>query len=273
MVVTLGTETLSQYRGLSLYNSPYVSHRAGCALDCYPPSSTAPSPVSGTILAVETVDAPPKPYAADQDHLIVVDTGEYVARILHVRPAVEVGESVARGDSLGRLVRSGFFAPWVDDHIHLGFRSHGDDYRRASGSRPIALDVPLEPLAWDGTGTVVETGNTYAVLDSPTHPDPGAFFVGLDGGAGVLDGGLPHYEGGGLLADNVGGVATLLGQRVGTVDGRTVSWDDVTVLVDGEPITGISLFLAREADVGVKLVCPGGSLSVGQSVRVSIEPA
>jgi len=280
-MVTLDATHLDGYDRFSLYNSPYAAHREGCAIDLYPSDGrSAPSPVAGEVVATRTVDAPPKPYAAEQDHLIAIDIGSdprfetaSVARVLHVDPAVSPGDRLQRGDSLGRLLRSGFFAPWVDNHVHLGFRPADADYRRASGWLPITVDVPTEPLAWDGTGRVVETGDTYAVLDAPAHPDPSAYFVGLDGGAGVLDGGLPHYDGGGLFARNVGGATTLLGQRVGTVDGRTVAWDDVTVLVDGHPITGLSLFLARDGAFGAKLVCPELSLSVGESVTVSVQSA
>ncbi|MFB6184256.1 MAG: hypothetical protein ABEI96_06840 [Haloarculaceae archaeon] len=288
MAVTFGSTMLAQYRRFSLYNSPYVSHRGGCAIDLYPDSQTAaPSPVAGDVLETRTVDAPPKPYAVDHDHLIVLDAGEDVARVLHVNPAVEPGDAVDVGDSLGRMVRSGFFAPWVDNHLHLGFREHGTDYRRASGSLPIRVDVPVEPLSWDGTGTVVETDDTYAVLDSPTHPDPGKRFAGVAAGLigsrdrrAVLDGGLPHYDGGGLLAADGSAPAvatetdvTLAGHRVGTVagDGRTVEWADATVLANDREITGLSLFCARDAAFGAKLVCPDVDFAVGEDVTVTVE--
>lgn len=291
MAVTFGSTMLAQYRRFSLYNSPYVSHRGGCAIDLYPDSQTAaPSPVAGDVLETRTVDAPPKPYAVDHDHLIVLDAGEDVARVLHVNPAVEPGDAVDVGDSLGRMVRSGFFAPWVDNHLHLGFREHGTDYRRASGSLPIRVDVPVEPLSWDGTGTVVETDDTYAVLDSPTHPDPGKRFAGVAAGLigsrdrrAVLDGGLPHYDGGGLLrTDGTGGAPDggapdgdaihLLGERVGTADGRDVTWADVAVLANGDPVRGVAFAPGRDR-LGVKLVGEGVDLPVGTDVAVEIATA
>ena len=166
MAVTLPATVLRRYRRFTLYNSPYTAHDRGRAVDLYPGDATrpdpgdgdpvpAPSPVAGEVIGTRTARAPAKPYAADDDHLLLVDTaagdggieardGESpVARILHVDPAVEPGDRVAVGDPLGRLVRAGFFAPWVANHLHLGFRSPGADLHRASGSLPLA-SVALE---------------------------------------------------------------------------------------------------------------------------------
>ena len=324
--VTLGSRVLDQYSRFSLFNSPYPAHDDGCAIDCYPGGSdpdaelaeAAPSPVAGVVRETTTVRAPPKPYAADHDHLLLIDVeaprsaAGIVARILHVEPSVEPGDRVAIGDPLGRLVRAGFFAPWVGTHLHVGFRRPDQHLHRATGSLPITLDVPVRPLAWNGTGTVVTTGETYAVLDAPRHPNPGSEWVAIaaDGG-GVLDGGLPHYERGGLLDGGLahyergglldGGLAHsergglldggvpldergrvfdgkmaatgdvhLNGDRIGVAAGRSIDWADVTLLVDDEPIHGLSLFCARDAAFGAKLICPDRSFEIGETVTVSV---
>jgi hypothetical protein len=311
MAVTLPADVPGRYRRFTLYNSPYTAHDHGRAVDLYPGDAThpdpgddsllAPSPVAGEVIETRTFRAPAKPYAADDDHLILIDTaagtdeiataeGESpVARILHVDPAVRAGDRVTVGDPLGRLVRAGFFAPWVANHIHLGFRPPDADLHRASGSLPLALDPSLrvEPVAWDGTGTVVAAGETYAVLDAPAHPSPGDSFAGLaatvDTGAerrtGVLDGGLPHYDGGGLLwagaadpgcgDDSPGRAVELLGTRVGRATGRDVTWDDVTVRANGDPVRGIALAPGR-ARLGVKLVGEGVDFGVGTEVTVEL---
>ncbi|WP_222920153.1 hypothetical protein [Natrinema sp. SYSU A 869] len=291
MAVMLSEAVLARYERFSLYNSPYPAHDGGCAIDLYPGTlingrtTAAPSPVAGTVRETRTVRAPPKSYAPDHDHLILLEPADsspfagLTVRILHVEPSVAAGDRVDRGDSLGRLVRAGFFAPWVDNHLHVGFRGPDQNPYRASGSLPIELEVPVRPLEWDGTGRVVSTGDTYAILDAPPHPDPGTAFVGVradDGG--VLDGGLPHYDGGGLLQR--GGsierdgsserVVSLNGDRLGVADGRTIAWDDVTVTANGEPITGLSLFCARDSDFGAKLICPERSFERGERVRVRV---
>ncbi|WP_435159384.1 hypothetical protein [Haladaptatus sp. DFWS20] len=284
-MVGLSPAVLARYPRFSLYNSPYTAHDEGCAIDLYPGSragseatreTCTPSPVAGEVIETRTVTAPQKPYAVAHDYLIVVDTGDYLARMLHVKPGVEIGDRVEVGDSLGEMVRSGFFAPWVANHIHLGFRPRDSNPVRASGSLPIDLTVEIEPLAWDGGGRVVATGDTFVVLDSPTHPAPGERFAGIagtvDGESVVMDGGLPHYEGGGALCrngDRSPDSVSLAGSAVGVADGRTVTWDDVEVYANGAPITGISLFVARE-QFGAKLVCPGHDFSVGDSISMSI---
>ncbi|MBZ6494795.1 hypothetical protein [Natrinema longum] len=291
MAVTLPESVLARYERFSLYNSPYPAHDGGCAIDLYPGTlvdgrtTVAPSPVSGIVRETRTVRAPPKPYAPEHDHLILLEPSSpdpldgLTVRILHVEPSVEVGEHVERGDSLGRLIRAGFFAPWVDNHLHVGVRGPDQNPYRASDSLPIELGVSIRPLEWDGTGRVVSTGDTYAVLDAPAHPNPGAAFVGVgaDGG-GVVDGGLPHYDGGGLLArdgslEQAGtdeSVVSLNGDRLGVAAGRTIAWDDVTVTANDEPITGLSLFCARDGEFGAKLICPDRSFEPGEGVRVRI---
>ena len=212
---------------------------ASNAADRREAAERAPSPVAGDVVETRTVRCPEKPYAEDTDHLVVVDTGAYLARMLHVDPAVEPGDTLAVGDDVGRLVRSGFFAPWVDNHIHLGFRERDQNAVRASGSLPLDLGLSVESAPWDGRGRVVETGETWARLDAPEHPAPGETFAGLaadDGG--VLDGGLPHYEAGGATgeADPVSLLGTVVGDRI---DDRTVAWRDVTPTANGDPVRGL----------------------------------
>jgi hypothetical protein len=273
MAVTLGEDVLLQYRRFSLYNSPFVAHDHGCAIDLYPGDEwesvdTAPSPVAGEVIETRAVSAPPQPYAADEDYLILVDIGDYIARLLHVKPGVEPGDTVAVGDPIGTLVRAGFFAPWVPNHIHLGFRSPDANPHRASGSLSISLAVDPEPVPWDGTGTVAETGDTWAWLDAPDHPAPGDRFAGIESAGGVLDGGFPHYDGGGILGG--GTRAEIAGQRVGSVSGRDVSWADCTVVANGDSVTGIALFCTRDR-LGVKLVGEDIGVAVGEDVTVSID--
>ena len=274
--VALSQAVVERFRRFSLYNSPYPAHDRGCGIDLYPPSNRGVAPVAGEVLATRTVRCPDRPYAVDHDHLIVIDTGDRLARVLHVEPAVEPGESVAVGEPLGQTVRSGFFGRWVDDHVHLEFRPADANPYRATGSLPITVDVPVTGVPWDGTGRVVETGQTYAVLDAPAHPEPGRY-VSLASDEGVpLDGGLAHYTGGGRLAGFDGGSLSLLGTTVGHADGRTVEWNPIDVRANGRRITGLSLFASREAGFGVKLVSRSPdqpSFELGESVQVSIHPS
>ncbi|MEF8807103.1 hypothetical protein [Natronomonas sp.] len=269
-MVSLPADVVARYDRFSRYNSPYPAHDAGCAVDLYPGSDDAFSPVDGEILETRTVRCPPKSYAVSEDHLILVDCGDVVARILHVHPSVSAGESVAVGDSLGTLVRSGFFGRWVDNHIHLGFRRHDQNLRRASGSLPLSLGVAVDGVPWDGTGEVVETGPAHVRLDTPAHHGDGFAAIASDDGR-PLDGGLVHYTGGGALGGTDGDVS-LLGTRVGTAEDGDLSWDDVAVYANGERATGLSLF-ASQVPFGAKVVFhEGHDFSVGDRIEVAIEP-
>jgi len=270
MGVSLSRDVLFQYRRFSLYNSPYVAHDRGCAVDLYPErgETTAPSPVAGEVVDTRTVEAPPQPYAATHDHLILVDTGTHVARLLHVKPWVEPGDTVEVGEAVGDLVRAGFFAPWVPNHVHLEFREPDANLYRASGSLPLDVGVDPDHVPWDGTGTVAEAGETWARLDAPAHPDPGGCFVGLASDGGVLDGGFPHYDCGGLLGG--GERAVIAGTPVGTVSGRDVAWHDCSVRANGGAVTGIALFCGRDT-FGIKLVGEGIDLRDGEDVTVTVD--
>ncbi|WP_424014927.1 hypothetical protein ACOZ35_02590 [Halorubrum xinjiangense] len=298
--VALPVDVVERYEKFSRFNSPYPAHDRGHAVDLYPGDGVGRSPVSGTVREVRTVGCPDRPYAAAEDHLIVVDlTDEWcaragapsgtVARILHVIPEVAPGDRVAVGDALGPTTRSGFFGQWVDDHVHLGFRPPDANPLRASGSLPVAADLPVEPVAWDGTGAVVERGPTHVVLDGPrrTASVGDRSFAALASDEGVpLDGGLTHYAGGGTFeaAGEVpaanGTTLSLFGAEVGTarVDNTDagaprVEWAPVDVLANGERVTGLSLFAARGDRFGVKVVCPDREFEIGESVTVDVIPS
>ena len=281
--VRLPAAVCEQYPAVSRFNSPYPAHDDGRAVDCYP-ADGAPSPVAGEVVDVRRVRAPDRPWAEPHDFLLVVDTGTHLARLLHVEPSVAVGDRVAVGDDLGRTVRSGYFAPWVDDHLHLGVRPRDADPVRASGSLPVALDLDVAAVPWDGTGTVVEAGETHVVLDAPGHPAPGERFAGIApaGGTAALDGGLPHYDGAGLGVGDAGdadsarpddGPVSLLGTVVGEARGGRVAWADVTVRANGRPVTGLSLAVHRDR-LGAKVVAwDGPPADVGEAVEVTVTAA
>lgn len=286
MAVTLSREALAPFPRFSLANSPYPAHGDGRAVDLYPAErrrAVAPSPVAGEVVATHTVRCPSRPYAADRDHLVLVaTTGEAtagappgtVARVLHVEPTVAPGDVVAVGEPLGRTVRSGYFAPWVADHLHLGFREPDGDLRRARGSLAVGVGVPVAPLSWDGTAEVVAVGDTYAVLGAPARDGRGYAAVGSEAGL-PLDGGLVHYAGGRVVGSGAldgaaaSGTVSLLGTPVGDREGRRVDWGDVAVLVDGEPVTGLSLAASRAGPVAT-LVARDHDLAVGDGVTVSL---
>ncbi|SDM04696.1 hypothetical protein [Halarsenatibacter silvermanii] len=282
--ITIPAKVLYQYEQFSRYNSPYTSHERGCAIDLYPPDDTAPSPAAGEIIDIQTVQTPSKPYAEKEDYLIIIDTkkgdldyntgnGEpTIARIMHVEPAVSVGEKIEAGDTLGKTVRSGFFAPWVENHLHAGFRTRDANHLRASGSLPLEIEVDVNPVPWEGRGKVREAGKTFALLDLPVHPAPGEFFAGIadDSGNIPLDGGLPHFSSGGSFAQEDRSIE-LLGTEVGTLQGSLIKWKPIKVFASKKPIAGLSLFASLTDRLGARLICPDVSFKPGESVVVEIE--
>ncbi len=269
-MVGLSADVIRRYERFSLYNSPYPAHDAGCAIDLYPAEDEAVSPVSGEVLGTRTVRCPKQPYAAAEDSLILIDCGAHIARLLHVDPTVEPGDVVETGESLGTLIRSGFFGRWVDNHIHLGFRTPGQNLQRASGSLPIEPGVTVRGLRWDGVGTIREIGATYVLLDSPATDEPGFTALASDDGI-PLDGGLPHYRRGGVLSATSGEVS-LLGTAIGEAKERDIEWRDIAVYANDRRATGLSLFASQRA-TGSKLVFhEGHDFEIGEQVRVSIEP-
>ncbi len=272
-MVVVPASVVQRYARYSRFNSPYPAHERGHALDLYPPPATtlARSPVAGTVLATRRVRAPSRPYAADMDHLLLIECDDSIARILHVDPRVSDGDTIDVGDRLGPFVRSGYFAPWVDNHLHLEFREPGDNLQRATGSLPIDVETDVTPLAWDGTGRVVDVDSTFIRLDSPTATTQG--FTALASDRGIpLDGGLRHYTGGGIFTEMTGSIS-LLGTRIGHVTDGLVTWADVAIEANDRVSTGLSLFASRDS-AGVKLIFDSGhQFTVGDAVTVAITPS
>jgi hypothetical protein len=300
--VSIPADVVERYRRFSRFNSPYPAHDRGRAVDLYPGDGVGRSPVAGVVRDVRTVGCPDRSYAAAEDHLIVVDLADEwcaragappgtVARVLHVIPEVSPGDRVAVGDALGPTTRSGFFGQWVADHVHLGFRPPDANPLRASGSLPVRVEAPVEPVEWDGTGPVVERGPTHVVVAGPERADPGPGFAALASDGGVpLDGGLTHYEGGGTFesGERAGDAArrapaadgeslSLFGTTVGTRIERPdepevgrVEWAPVDVRANGERVVGLSLFADRGERFGVKVVCPDREFAIGESVTLDV---
>mgnify|MGYP000103041417 CR=1 FL=1 len=139
---------------ISFFNSPYPAHRKLTAVDVYPSRSIACSPVSGEIVFIQKFNPPRKEMfgASSSDYIICIRVSEeLVARLLHVKPEVEIGEKVKVGEKLGVLLRSGFFDFWTDPHVHVEIRKNGDFLR------PLGA-LPLRPLIGDmkNRGVVLE---------------------------------------------------------------------------------------------------------------------
>jgi len=81
------------------------------------------------------------------EHLIIIRRGEYAARIMHVSPEVNEGDSISNGDIIGRTITNGFFSYWADPAIHVEVRRCGDFLRPLGGFklRP-ASDIKIKSM-------------------------------------------------------------------------------------------------------------------------------
>ena len=185
----------------AFYNSPYPAHRLSTGIDIYSGAGfgdTAGSPVSGRVILVRKVRAPKTRRFKDHGHdtVILLESRENpgrVIKVLHVEPSVREGDALETGQTLGTLIRSGYFGYSTAPHIHLEVRSPGDPLRARGGLRLERLqEIGNVPELGSLEGFVHRSAAEYAEIEIS-----GASRWGLQceaGGApGVLDGGFPYY--------------------------------------------------------------------------------
>ena len=127
----------------AFYNSPYPAHRLSTGIDIYPRTGfgeSAVSPVSGRVILVRKVRAPKARWFRDHGHDSVIllesqENPERVIKILHVEPSIQEGDILETGQTLGTLIRSGYFGYSTAPHIHLEVRRPGDPLRARGGLR------------------------------------------------------------------------------------------------------------------------------------------
>lgn len=179
----------------SFLKSPYAAHRTHSAVDIYYGDfgSDAVSPVDGEVIDVRGFDSPtPFKDRDSKEYVIAVRQGEHVVKILHVKPDVEKGENISKGDRIGTFIHNGYFIFWNDPVMHVEVRKPGD-YLRASN------DLCLLPcIRWSGLSArksielecqVERINKRYALLFAPYDSCGGVKGFALDGG--FLDGYVP----------------------------------------------------------------------------------
>ena len=252
---------------LSFSNSPYYSHEHGVAVDLYPLKNrkTAYSPIDGVVIGKCSVRSPhPRHFqASETEHLLIIEPRQMrhlIARILHVDSSLCVGDEVRVGRPLGRLVRSGFFNFWTENHIHVEVRNPDQPFR-AKGSLPMVpllREENLEGRPCDHRPFLRVTGsNNYYVLAEALEGEVSlgqfrGYGCEVSGSVGILDAGLPHYGFGGVLLGQdaevkVGDEVVFWGQTVGKVVAVSKSFASfktypLVVEMNGRRIRGLSLY-------------------------------
>jgi hypothetical protein len=213
----------------SFFNSPYIGHRTGCAIDIY----SSLSPIQGIVRSITKLR---------QDYLTLIECSEnkdIYAKLLHIKPDLKVMDKVNVGDSIGTLVWSNFFNFWTDPHIHLELRNP-DDAIRAKGGYSL---VEIENTQIEFNKMTIEVklkpfGNyMIATLPDDYYSENRGVF-GFKFAEGIICGGLPHYGYGAILKERF----------------KIFKCPHLDIQLNNMPIRGIGLYLHLQEINTLKLI-------------------
>ncbi|MFW9808555.1 MAG: hypothetical protein ACFFE6_04150 [Candidatus Thorarchaeota archaeon] len=203
----------------SYFNSPYIGHDIGSAIDIYPRhqkwNGDIVSPVSGKIVRIKKMRmGKPRQFPTDEfDYgigIIPEESESDIVRIMHCKPSVLEGESIGLGDQIGTAIRSRYFNYWTGPHYHVEILPQ-NAFLRSSNSHPLYVDYKIESRKSRRTSEMIEflissvtDDNIIGYAESLDHSTVGDL-VGLSAAtkkeriSGILDGGLSHYRIGGVI--------------------------------------------------------------------------
>jgi len=271
----------------SFFNSPYPAHRLLTGIDIYPEKKfgePTPSPVSGQVVKIRRVRCPKgrEFKALEYDFLTLIRSSENpkrLVKILHVAPELSCGETVEAGNSLGKLLRTGFFNFWTDPHIHLEVRNSQDPIR-ARGGFLLRRLLEVNDVAYvkELKGIVNLSEPEYSLI---TLSEDFQFGLPSDvgGRTGLLDGGIPHYGWVGVHTGEPplkGSQVRLCNRLIATirsVQGRTglAECSGISFEVKGNRV-GLSLYLSPTSKPIVKLIPPKlGVFNLEESSEIIIK--
>ncbi len=256
----------------SYFNSPYVGHSLGTAIDIYPRhqewGGPVLSPVSGKVVKIRKMRMGKEKQFPTEDFdygiaiLPELATKDAV-RVMHCKPSIQEGEKIDLGDQIGRAVRSRYFNYWTGPHYHVEIMPL-DSFMRSTKSYP--LDIPmgkqhhravdneshmefLITQVSDDCAVGFPCANAYSALGD---------LVGLsaknESGStiGIIDGGLSHYQHGGVLGSKKtkeGELVNIGGLPVGRIASRRngISYfkrgPSIVASFDGIRLRGLSCFI------------------------------
>ena len=200
---------------------------------------------------------------SDADYAIAItpdENNEAIARVLHCTPSVSEGDLVAKGDSIGELLRSRYFCFWTRPHYHIEVMDP-NHFQRSSQSFPLnpgfgaaqvisgndthKFECEVISCARDVIVAVAKKNAFVKVGDCYGHPA----VLGDDRNIGLIDAGIPHYEHGGVIG--IGNVQTgakirvwntYVGQATDSSEGMTVfsTYLNLSVYLGQNRMRGIS---------------------------------
>lgn len=260
----------------SFFSSPYPAHREFSAVDIYQGTGfggVALSPVTGEVSKTLRFDSPSlgKPLP---EYLILIKTGDYLARIMHVKPTVKAGDVLHAGDELGRFIKNGYFFFWVDAGMHVEVRDPGD-YLRARGGcelEPVLREkVTAEKPVPELRGVVVDASkrNITVRLNKSNAVKIREEYTIMDCATSLGYGGvLGRFSLGDEIYFNGIGIGKI--DKVGAYM-STFKTTNLKIFADDMEFRGISFMLGRDV---ARLLPPSyGSpaLKAGDQVKVRLE--
>ncbi len=255
----------------SYFNSPYIGHDIGSAIDIYPHhqewGGLVETPVSGKIVRIKKMRmGQPKQFPSheyDYGIGILPEESEIdIVRIMHCEPTVTEGETVNLGDHIGKAIRSRYFNYWTGPHYHVEIQPL-KSFQRSSKSYPLELSYHFESKKPAGSHENIEFIVESVTDDHITGfaEDIGyATMGGLVGFpvanknevVGILDGGVSHYKIGGVMGTSEleqGTCVNMLNTPIGTVRDAKAGVSvfrrgpSITSFLDNTLLRGLSCFI------------------------------
>ncbi|NJE62394.1 hypothetical protein [Thermococcus sp. 21S7] len=246
----------------SFYNSPYPAHRLGTAVDVYFPDEALFPFEEGRVVATRRVRTPGY-VPVREDYLTIIKVEGFCLKVLHVKPAVGEGERLVLGDSLGKMVVSGFFSSWSDRHAHFELRPCHDAYRARGAFLMHPLSLKLVLSLRGNELEVVECTENYCW--ARPLKTAGSSITPLASEGFSIEGGLPHYRYGALFGDGENvrlfGLEIPVGERLS--NGVSIFDANFKVLANGKEIRGVGVYCNNPL---FKLV---GRFEEGEAVKLT----
>jgi hypothetical protein len=256
----------------SYFNSPYIGHSLGTAIDIYPRhqewGGPVLAPVSGEIVKVKKLHmGKTKPFPTDDfDYGIAIrveSTREDVVRVMHCKPMIQEGDKIDLGDQIGYAIRSRYFNYWTSPHYHVEIMQL-ESFSRSSKSYPLDIPVGKKRHQLENADVSME----LSIIDVNDDRDIGYLrgisytsigdLIGLStqdekgSVVGILDGGLSHYQHGGVIGTHqikAGDTVFFGGHPIGNIASRRGEvgfferGPSIVASFNGIELRGLSCFL------------------------------
>ncbi|PNX52843.1 MAG: hypothetical protein BV458_07520 [Thermoplasmata archaeon M9B2D] len=256
----------------SYFNSPYVGHSLGTAIDIYPRhqewGGPVLSPVSGKVVKIRKMQMGKEKQFPTEDYdygiaILPEHATKDAVRVMHCRPIVQEGDKLDLGDQIGCAIRSRYFNYWTGPHYHVEIMPL-DSFMRSTKS--YTLDIPMSKeqhhagkneSRMEFLITHVNDDRAIGFSNDCSYSSIGDL-VGLSANdedsiaIGIIDGGLSHYQHGGVLGSKnttEGGLVIVGGLPVGCIASKRdgVSYfkrgPSIMALLDGIVLRGLSCFV------------------------------